>query len=94
MRPAPAGGEIRDAVLGECAHESYVVSGSSEDAVLSVGVPTGDAILEFGIWGQGFGIWGQVTNIKFRLSRTISSKPRPSSCAECARSISLTEQIR
>ncbi len=42
------GTEEGDFVLCEGAHEPEVAAGGSEDAVLAVGVPADDAVLEFG----------------------------------------------
>ena len=42
------GTEVGDFVLCEGAHEPEVAAGGGEDAVLAVGVPADDAVLEFG----------------------------------------------
>jgi len=42
------GVEIGSSVKDKRAKEAQVATGSGEDAVLAVGIPTGDAILEFG----------------------------------------------
>ena len=45
---AAFGTEIGDFVLGEGAQQSEIVTGGSEDTMLTVRVPAGDAFLEFG----------------------------------------------
>jgi len=42
------GAKVGDFVLHEGAHETEVAAGGGEDAVLAVGVPADDAVLEFG----------------------------------------------
>jgi hypothetical protein len=48
LATASFGGEVGDFVFDEGADEPEVVAGGGEDAVLAVGVPTGDAVFEFG----------------------------------------------
>ncbi len=45
--PAPGGGQIGDLVFHQRAEQAQVAAGAGEDAVLAVGVPAGDAVLEF-----------------------------------------------
>lgn len=48
LAAAGLGGEVGVFVFDEGPDEPQVVAGGGENAVLAVGVPTGDAVLEFG----------------------------------------------
>ena len=48
MASAAFWGEIGNFVFNEGADEPEVAAGGGEDAVLALGVPTGDAVFEFG----------------------------------------------
>ena len=48
LASACLGGEIRHFVFDEGTDEPEVVAGGGEDAVLAVGIPTGDAVFELG----------------------------------------------